>query len=97
MSEKEAIIQIVGIPGSLRTGSYTRRAVECALEGAAGAATRLIDLRDYQLIFRDGKDETNYPPGVFRLRADVKQAQGVILGTPEYHGGVSGVLRTRST
>ena len=93
--DKEPVIQIVGISGSLRAGSYTRRAVEIALQGAAeaGAETRLINLKDYDLIFRDGKDEANYPPGVFRLRADVKRADGVILGTPEYHGGLSGVLK----
>jgi NAD(P)H-dependent FMN reductase len=27
------------------------------------------------------------------LRRDVGQAQGIILGTPEYHGGFSGVLK----
>jgi len=93
--DKEPVIQIVGISGSLRAGSYTRRAVETALQGAAeaGAETRLLNLKDYDLIFRDGKDETNYPAGVFRLRADVKRADGLILGTPEYHGGLSGVLK----
>jgi FMN reductase len=95
MSEAEKPIEIAGLSGSLRAGSYTRRAVEAALEGAAetGARTRLIDLRDYTLVFRDGKDESAYPPDVFRLRAEVKQADGIILGTPEYHGGVSGVLK----
>src|SRR5436190_22164374 len=95
MSEKEPVIEIVGISGSLRAGSFTRRAVETALEGAAesGANTRLIDLRDYNLVFRDGKEESAYPPDVFRLRAEVKQADGVILGTPEYHGSFSGVLK----
>jgi FMN reductase len=95
VSEEAPTIRIVGISGSLRTGSYTRRAVECALLGAAeaGAQTQLIDLTEYQLVFRDGKDETAYPNDVFRLRQDVKQATGVILGTPEYHGSFSGVLK----
>ena len=95
MSEKEPTIQVVGICGSLRTGSYTRRAVECALLGAAetGAQTQLIDLSEYQLVFRAGKDETDYPSDVFRLRQNVKEATGVILGTPEYHGSFSGVLK----
>ena len=95
MNEKEPVIRIAGIVGSLRTGSYTRRAVETALQGAAetGSETRLIDFQDYHLIFRDGLDETNYPPDVFRLREEVKQAHGVILGTPEYHGSLSGVLK----
>jgi FMN reductase len=92
---EEKPVEIVGISGSLRDGSYTRRAVEAALAGAAetGAHTRLIDLRDYHLVFRDGKDDSAYPPDVLRLRNEVKQADGIILGTPEYHGDVSGVLK----
>jgi FMN reductase len=89
-------ITVVGICGSLRRGSYTRMAVRIALQGAqeAGAQTQLIDLRDYDLIFCDGKaDESDYPEDVFRLRGEIRKAQGIILGTPEYHGGVSGVLK----
>jgi len=86
-------VLVAGICGSLREGSRTRRAVELALAGAAsaGAETHLIDLRDYELTFCDGKeDESDYPPDVNRLRQDVRAAHGLILGTPEYHGGVSG-------
>jgi NAD(P)H-dependent FMN reductase len=95
MSERDTTVHVAGICGSLRAGSYTRRAVEIALEGAreSGAATQLIDLRDYQLVFQNGKDETGYPPDVFRLRTEVKQADAIILGTPEYHGSFSGILK----
>lgn len=89
-------ILVAGICGSIRPGSYTRMAVRIALRGAeeAGAQTLLIDLQDYDLVFCDGKvDESIYPEDVFRLRRDVGRAQGIILGTPEYHGGVSGVLK----
>src|ERR1051325_4982410 len=87
---------IVGICGSLRVGSYTRMALKIALQGAeeTGALTQLIDLREYQLAFCDGKeDESHLPKDVFKLREEVKRAQGIILGTPEYHGGYSGVLK----
>lgn len=89
-------IHVVGISGSLRPGSHTRTVVGRALEGAAevGATTALVDLRDYQLPFCDGKeDESTYPPDVFRLRREVGAAHGIILGTPEYHSGYSGVLK----
>lgn len=89
-------IRIVAICGSLRLGSYTRMALQVALRGTheIGAEVKLINLRDYQLIFCDGKEnESGYPNDVFRLRDEVKSAHGVILGTPEYHGGVSGVLK----
>lgn len=89
-------VLVVGICGSLRPGSYTRMAVEEALRGAqqAGAQTRLIDLKDYHLIFCDGKDdESEFPDDVFKLRREVGEAGGIILGTPEYHGSFSGVLK----
>lgn len=99
MAEKPAVsnrLRVVGICGSLREGSYTRAAVQVALHGAkeAGAETDLIDLRNYQLVFCDGGDnEASYPKDVARLREDVRRAQGIVLGTPEYHGGYSGVLK----
>jgi hypothetical protein len=43
--------------------------------------TKLIDLRDYQLLFCDGKDdESQFPKDVFRLREEVKQAHGMTTG-----------------
>lgn len=91
----ETPIVVVGLCGSLRRGSHTRQALTIALEGAqeVGAQTRLIDLRDYRLVFCGDDDESNHLEGVLRLRHDVARAQGIILGTPEYHGGFSGVLK----
>jgi FMN reductase len=89
-------IQVVGICGSLRKGSFARMTLHVALDGAkeVGAQTRLIDLKDYDLVFCDGKeDETTFPEDVFKLRREVSHAQGIILATPEYHGGYSGVLK----
>jgi NAD(P)H-dependent FMN reductase len=91
-----SLIQVAGICGSLRQESFSNMALQVALAGAkeAGAQTRLIDLREYRLIFCDGKeDESGYPTDVFKLREDVRAAQGIILATPEYHGGYSGVLK----
>lgn len=91
----DAPITIVGIPGSLRDASRTRAVVGIALEGAAevGAHTQLIDLRGYDLPFQDGSDEVEEHPDVLRLRQAVGAAHGIILGTPEYHAGYSGVLK----
>ncbi|MBI3695973.1 MAG: NAD(P)H-dependent oxidoreductase [Acidobacteria bacterium] len=89
-------MKVAGIAGSLRPGSYTVMAIQHALHGAAelGAETELIDLRDYTLPFSDGnQDESTYPPDVFRLREQIRQVDGIILGTPEYHGSFSGVLK----
>jgi FMN reductase len=66
-------VRIVAICGSLRSGSYTRMALQVALRGAreTGAEATLINLRDYQLTFCDGKeDESKYPKDVFRLKSN---------------------------
>ena len=89
-------IRVAGICGSLRPASYTRIALKIALAAAAeaGAETRLIDLRDYDLPFATGEDEgANAPASVVRLREEVRSADGLILATPEYHNSFSGVLK----
>jgi NAD(P)H-dependent FMN reductase len=89
-------IRIVGICGSLRETSYTRLALQIALVGARelGVETRLVDLRDYDLVLCDGRgDEHTYPVGVFQMREEVAASHGILLGTPVYHGGLSGVLK----
>jgi len=93
-------VKIVAICGSLRPESYTRMALNIVLRGAkeAGAEIELLDLKDYQLIFcgsnvDDHGNEMEYPQDVLNLRAKVKAADGIILGTPEYHASYSGVLK----
>ena len=94
MNKDTGILNVIGICGSLRTGSYSRMALSIALQGAAerGASTRILDLQDYELVFADGRN-TPYPAGVQRLKAHVKAADGIIISTPEYHSGMSGVLK----
>jgi NAD(P)H-dependent FMN reductase len=90
----EPTIKVVGICGSLRRGSYTRMALAVTLRGAAetGAGTQLLDLAEYALIFA-GREGESEPESVAALRRQVKDADGIILGTPEYHGSFSGVLK----
>lgn len=96
MTDQRERLRVTGLCGSIRNGSYTRMALEIALRGAeeAGAQTELIDLRDYSVIFCDGNDdESLYPEDIFKMRNAVRRAQGIILATPEYRGGYSGVLK----
>ncbi len=89
-------IYVVGLCGSLRQGSTTHAALTIALAGAreVGAEVELLDLNEYQLIFHGAvADESEYPSDVFKLKEKVKRAHGILLGTPEYHGSFSGVLK----
>ncbi|MBD2340607.1 NAD(P)H-dependent oxidoreductase [Calothrix sp. FACHB-156] len=89
------MVKIVGIGGSLRPNSYTQIALQVAAQRveALGAEVEILDLRQMQLPFcNGGKDYSEYPD-VQRLRDTVTNTDGLILATPEYHGGVSGVLK----
>lgn len=88
-------VKVIALCGSLRKNSYTGRALEVALQGATenGADVKLIELRDYNLVFFGQVEPSEYPEDVFKLRREVKQAQGIILGTPEYHASLSGALK----
>ena len=89
------MVRFVGIAGSLRPDSYSQQALSLIgqrLE-ALGAEVEILDLRSLNLPFCDGgKDYSDYPD-VARLQEAFKQADGIILVTPEYHGSVSGVLK----
>lgn len=89
------MVKIVGIGGSLRAGSYSQQALQLAMQRveALGAETEILDLRTMTLPFCNSDDDYADYPDVERLRNTVKEAQGLILATPEYHGSVSGVIK----
>lgn len=89
------MVHIVGIAGSLRPNSASRQMLRLAVQRmeALGATTEILDLREMTLPFCNGEEEYPDYPDVERLRQSVRQADGLILASPEYHGSVSGVLK----
>lgn len=89
------MVKLVGIAGSLREGSYSHQALAIAARTAQdlGAEVKILDLRQMNLPFCDGNNGYEDYPDVEVLRQTVKEADGLILVTPEYHGSVSGVLK----
>lgn len=87
-------MHIVAICGSLRDASYTRIALNRALEEthALGATSELIDLRQYDLpVFdADDRDAGDAP----ELTRRVREADAMLLGTPMYHGSYASPLKT---
>jgi FMN reductase len=89
-------VKVIGISGSMRSPSATGRAVQLALEGAEshGAITEYIDLSTLDLPFCDGRIEIDtYPEQVQEFRRRIREAQGVIIATPEYHNSMTGALK----
>ena len=85
---------VVGIAGSLRERSYSRIALQHALDAAeaAGATTDLLDLRDLDLPLFDADDED--AGDAAELRDRLREADSIVLATPMYHGSYSSVLKT---
>jgi len=95
VSETNDSIRITGVCGSLSADGATKKALAIALKGAAeyNAETALLELRDFNLVFYGSVPENEYPDDVFELRQALKDSQGIILATPEYHGSLTGALK----
>jgi FMN reductase len=87
-------VNVLGVGGSMREGSFSTRAVGVALEMTheLGAETRLLDLREIDLpMFRPERESV--PNVVLDVAEAVAWADVYILGTPDYHGSMSGTLK----
>ena len=82
-------MSVLVITGSARRDSYTRRLGEALAAGLPGGvlAPRLTDLPYF-----DPDLEAAPPAEVEALRAQVREADAVVVVTPEYNGTVSGLL-----
>lgn len=86
--------RIVALCGSLRDQSTTRAALAHTLAAAEqqGATTDMIDLREMDVPLYDA-DRPN-AGDVPELKERVRAADGIVLGTPVYHGSYSSGLKT---
>ncbi|MGZ3280955.1 MAG: NADPH-dependent FMN reductase [Phenylobacterium sp.] len=86
---------IVGIGGTPRPGSSTERALVLALRQAeaAGARTKLFGGEFLERLPHFNPGPAGPSPEQSELAAAVREADGVILATPGYHGSLSGVIK----
>lgn len=85
---------IVGIGGTTRAGSSTEKALRFALNAAKalGAETVLLGASDIELP-PYAPERPERTPEAKRLVAELRRAHGIIIASPGYHGGVSGLLK----
>ncbi len=86
-------INIVTICGSVRPGNYTAKALALAedeLNKQPKVQVNSVDLDTFNLPF-PGKPARD--SSVERLRQIVREATGVVIATPEYHGSFSSVIK----
>ena len=86
---------IVGVGGTPRPGSTTERALALALRAAetAGARTRLFGGEFLERLPHFNPGPAGPSPEQVELAQAIRDADGVILATPGYHGSLSGVVK----
>ena len=91
MSERTPVL--LGMSGSLRSGSYSNAILETLREKFAGRA----DLRVYDLApipqYNQDFEGDKRPPAVKQLLADIGAADGLVLCAPEFNHSIPGVLK----
>ena len=89
--------RILAFAGSLRLGSYNKKILSVAADGAraAGADVTRIDLRDYPLPVYDADLEAadGLPANGMKLKELFKAADGLLIASPEYNSAISGTLK----
>jgi NAD(P)H-dependent FMN reductase len=87
-------LKVLGVAGSMREGSYSKRALRVALESAKrhGAQVRLLELSkaDLPMYASSGAGSSQ---ALAKVAADVEWADAFMLASPDYHGSISGALK----
>jgi chromate reductase len=86
-------LNVVGIAGSLRRGSYNRGLIRAAVELApAGMRLTMHELGDLPMFDAD-LEAIGDPDPVARLKEAIGAADALVIATPEYNRCVPGVLK----
>jgi chromate reductase len=94
MDEDARLMRILALGGSLRGASLNR-----ALLDEAAALAPELDLGQVAvagslpLFNQDVVDRDGFPPGAERLKDALREADGLMIATPEYNWGIPGFLK----
>ena len=84
--------RILGIAGSLRRNSYNRAALRAAQQLVPEDAT--LDVIEIDGIPGFSEDDERHPPAkVAELKKRIREADSVLIVTPEYNYSIPGVLK----
>jgi NAD(P)H-dependent FMN reductase len=86
-------IRILALSGSLREKSYNTLLIKTVIELAPeGIEIIEFDSMAHMPLFNPDEDNTNNT-AITALRRELKKADGLIISSPEYAHGISGVLK----
>lgn len=87
------IIHILGIPGSIRRGSYNR----IVLQDAQSVVPDTAEIEIFEQLASIpvfNQDEEDHPPAsVLELKNKIHHADAILFATPEYNYSIPGVLK----
>src|SRR6516225_6233458 len=84
---------VLGICGSLRTGSYNRAVLRTAIElRPPGMTIEIADISAFPLYNEDVRAQ-GFPAPVETFRRQIKAADALLFVTPEYNYSMPGVLK----
>lgn len=86
------IPRVLGIAGSLRSGSYNRRLLEAATEALPDVDWQIARLRGIPPYDAD-LEAQGIPPAVETFKTQVADADAIVIATPEYNHSIPGVLK----
>ncbi|HEX3860827.1 MAG TPA: NADPH-dependent FMN reductase [Stellaceae bacterium] len=93
MPDETKPLRLIGMTGSLRTGSYSNSVLETLRARFVGRADlRIYDLAPIPLYNQDFEGDRR-PPVVRHLLADIAAADGLVLCAPEFNHSIPGVLK----
>lgn len=84
--------KLLGISGSLRKGATNTKLVKEAARLSEFDSFELADLR-MPLYDGDVEEASGLPGEAVKLGAQILAADAIVISTPEYNGGVPGVLK----
>lgn len=86
-------LRVLGFAGSLRAASYNRALLRAAQERAPeGLQIEIFDLADIPL-YNGDVEEKGDPAPVAAFKTAIREADAILIVTPEYNHGVPGVLK----
>jgi NAD(P)H-dependent FMN reductase len=87
-------LKVLAVVGSLQRDSVTRTVLH-EVTGQLQAAGCLVDVLDFlkEPLALYNPDLAHELPGFQELRARVERADVLLLGTPDYHGAISGAMK----
>ena len=92
-NQPNSLVHVLGVPGSLRTGSYNKALLRAAQEEAPNGMTiDLFELDDIPFFNQDVEDQGD-PAPVQHFKEAIRAADALLIATPEYQHGLPGVLK----